>query len=1241
MEPTQAKSKSTAQTRQGARDSEGTFFQHGLEKGQKPLDSSFFGLSQGRVDQGRAFFARPSVQPKLKIGQPGDRYEVEADRVADRVVQGLARKADESVSSPLQDDEPIQRKPIFESESEPAVQAKVVDGSAAPTRVSAKSLDSEGEEELQRQELDGVGKALESTPDFDARLESTRGSGVELPEGSRRRMEQAIGSDFGGVRLHTGSEAVGLSQEIGAQAFTSGSDVYFNEGRFAPGTAKGDRLLAHELTHVVQQGAAGEPERIDRQVEKFTVTDSKSKDTKGYVGTTLEIGKNANKDKEANKAKNTDKKLTIDTEELQLPKFKGRHDSQYKKLKTFEVSKSGARKENPTDQRALWVEAVRKKVAKRLEPKLEEAKRHKSVGKDDVHYFKLKKGADTLIAGNEEQLVERMVIPFFDRKGKLRSFHVDHVVEYQLGGKDEVGNYELLEAQANMSSGGRVSAQINKKIREAYKALKAEYKDELFPKAKPNGNRAAPRLAKPARIRRRYEVHIIAEPKFVLDTKGHGGSYWKLEELQDERKEDDIMVNDPVDLLRPLTPKEKKSLTGEGAPKTVVFGSVGGHQWQLPDETDLPMASGFLGGRIHLKGYDWEGSLLKVEAYKTDYTPEKGGTPLRLHSEDNPFVWPLKDIPGIESEAKQVNVKRLDESTVLARGVKNSLRLPGLSPIRIDSVEFTSGPGLIGRGKLLPSVPLVANADIDVVLTGDELRLEKTFNLGEFNLPRPFQITDSTLRVFAGTEGLGAEGNIALAIDHVGEGEAKALVSTAGGFELQGCFRFDTDLFTRADVELGYRNKEWSFSGTLGIDEGTVRGVKSAEVTVGYERETLSATGSATLDVPGVERGNLNMRLGPAGFSLGGDFALSSDIPGIESGSVNASLSRSPESGQWQISAGGTAVPSVPGIASQLTIQYDDGIITIGGNAAYERGILSGQLEFGATNRGVDAEGTPTDAVSDSLRVFGGGELAVTLTPWLKATAGVRFLENGEMEVEGRLGLPAAVDVFDRQEIRRNLFKAPTIEIPLFAVPLGVRSIGLVAQIDGGLDFEAGFGPGQLRQLEVEMFYNPDHPEQASVTGRGQFVVPADAGLVLSARLGVGASVAIASATGGIEIAGALGLEAEASAGVEVNWSPTTGIALDAEANVSVNPKFRFEVNAFVKASLDLAVYELSETSRTNLAAFEWGPDISFGLRFPVRYRQGEPFSISYDDLEVTYPPLDIPELAGDLARDIKDRILP
>ena len=87
--------------------------------------------------------------------------------------------------------------------------------------------------------------------------------GAPLAGGVRSKMEGQLGADLSGVKVHTGGESAQAASGLNARAMTVGSDVHFNQGQFAPGTKEGDRLLAHELTHVVQ----GQKSGIQRKAE--------------------------------------------------------------------------------------------------------------------------------------------------------------------------------------------------------------------------------------------------------------------------------------------------------------------------------------------------------------------------------------------------------------------------------------------------------------------------------------------------------------------------------------------------------------------------------------------------------------------------------------------------------------------------------------------------------------------------------------------------------------------------------------------------------------------------------------------------------------------------------------------------------------------------------------------------------------------------------------------------------------
>jgi hypothetical protein len=127
-------------------------------------------------------------------------------------------------------------------------------------------------------------KAQRQEDDLEARIETSRGQGQTLPDNLQQQMGQKMGADFKQVRVHTGSEANQLSQSLNAKAFTTGSDIYFKQGTYDPNSQAGQKLIAHELTHVVQQGGTSrqpiqkkvdvnEPDdRFEKEAEKMAET---------------------------------------------------------------------------------------------------------------------------------------------------------------------------------------------------------------------------------------------------------------------------------------------------------------------------------------------------------------------------------------------------------------------------------------------------------------------------------------------------------------------------------------------------------------------------------------------------------------------------------------------------------------------------------------------------------------------------------------------------------------------------------------------------------------------------------------------------------------------------------------------------------------------------------------------------------------------------------------------------------
>ncbi len=191
----------------------------------KTLSQDVQNQRESSFDIGEPLF----YQPRLMIGAVNDPMEHEADAFADRIVRMPMSGA---VFSGVNAQSPavVQRKCEACKDEEEEMHGKV-----------------------RRKENAGSPSGGVATNALSRQIQSTRGGGQAIEGQTRRLMENGFGRDLSNVRIHTGGYAAQMNRDLQAHAFTVGSDIYFNAGRYAPESQSGRHLLAHELTHVMQQ----------------------------------------------------------------------------------------------------------------------------------------------------------------------------------------------------------------------------------------------------------------------------------------------------------------------------------------------------------------------------------------------------------------------------------------------------------------------------------------------------------------------------------------------------------------------------------------------------------------------------------------------------------------------------------------------------------------------------------------------------------------------------------------------------------------------------------------------------------------------------------------------------------------------------------------------------------------------------------------------------------------------------
>ena len=251
------------------------------------------------------------IQTKLSIGKPNDKYEKEADTMADKVMTAPAnfnkiQKLDEEdlktqqyIQKQEKEEEEPKAKLQLQEEEEPQAKEIINRQEEEEPLQSKVQKQAEEEEPVQSKIQKQADNTESASTDLSTRLSNTKGSGATISDSTRTFMEGQFSEDFSNVKVHTDRNAIGMSNELGAQAFTYGSDIYFNEGKYNPDTSGGKHLLAHELTHTIQQGAVRKKntsvEITSPKIQRFSLKGILNKVANyipGYSLITVILGKN-------------------------------------------------------------------------------------------------------------------------------------------------------------------------------------------------------------------------------------------------------------------------------------------------------------------------------------------------------------------------------------------------------------------------------------------------------------------------------------------------------------------------------------------------------------------------------------------------------------------------------------------------------------------------------------------------------------------------------------------------------------------------------------------------------------------------------------------------------------------------------------------------------------------------------------------------------------------------------------
>jgi hypothetical protein len=1197
----------------------------------------------------------PLVQTKLAVGPVSDRYEAEADRVAAHVVSGAY--------GPLPSISTLGHAPpgaatasrMPKPEETPKPPARKAAGPAIQ-RAPAQSPERLEEQLAQLEPAGPVPAGGGQAPaGVEAGVAFARQSGGQpIAPAARADMERGFGRDFSGVRVHAGSAADGLSHSLGARAFTTGTDIFFGSGEYRPHTGEGRRLLAHELTHVVQQtegGALAQPKRIQRAKQETKAADAAAKEEEEPKVFTAPKGRSID--------------LTGDVPvyklpALDLPKMLGtaKGDQGNKTIAGepkagFSPIVTGARfvwtgkgeriseeEEGSDAQLAIWRNAVtgagklfdliETGFANKGEDIVEESSRKK------IHYLQLgagksARGAPVLFVGTAEQLAkhDQITTPKWGRDGEYADMEVDHFHEIQLGGRHAMSNFWLLERTKNGASGIAIKTTflgaLEDLTRDADKAGffaggNAAKKLNSF-KSYPEGVRvefAAAAARKDARVAR---------------------DYWTL---------DDILAGSHLKHLQPLTAQQMKQQGLIFDPKATLrninlFLGKNSAFRRLMKVSGTELEPVGRGKAAFINGFTLEST--SYEKPTTVSTDQPLGW-LRGQAFGNRTIEPrpgskekkgkrLIEVPAIElpilSYTEAFGFGGYLDRAPIAQALKQAkARIEAFSPITIQDAGIRDDFVLHAQGIIGAETPLLAGMQIPIRMEGDAVFIDFPLPLEGLGFG-PFQITQTSLQLGIREKGPFLGGTADFVIEGVGHGHVEAR-----NLDLLGKFTFDFDAFDPAEIDVAYKDDAWSVSATLGVREGILPGIKSGSVEVTADSESFGVIGTVMLAAPGIPDGS-SVTVGytpEQGLVIGGEVALNTDrIPGVTGARMSVLVRRRPDSGEWSVNGSGTAQFGLPGVTGSLTVSWVDGILTVGGMGIVKRDPMTGSVSFLVTNQPIDEEGNPIAGPPlAEFRASGTGIVSIRFGKLLTGSVGVTVMENGEIEITGEIALPPEIPIIPEKTLPLpGGIDFPEVRFPIIGltVPVINKSFGVFGFVRGGITLSAVVGPGVLKDTAVDVTFNPDRLEDTHIHGGSRFEMRAQAGIALSVTGGIGAGLAVIEATGEVGIRAGLGVELLGGGEIDVDWTPVKGLAVDASVFGEARPKFTIDLIARAAVVADLGwlgEYDIwSDSWSRNLGRF--GPDLAVTGRLPATWSEAEGLDLDLANLDVKYPDISIRDL--------------
>lgn len=992
---------------------------------------------------------------------------------------------------------------------------------------------------VQRQSNGGSARGGVLAPAVSSRIAAASGGGSALPRAVNQSMSSRFGRDLSSVRIHSDSTADSISRQIGAEAFTTGNNIFFAAGRYNPYTTPGQRLLAHELTHVVQQGtgAAGVQTKLELGAPNTAAEREADRVAEAIVsgmpaGSIVQSGTGA----------------VQRTLAMPLPPFlQDESSGSVRRVKLHPSIKLPVFGDKATtafpNDHANITERYRRLAG------------HHAL--QSLHAGRLTSSTDDLwdLWANARGDAGRALLNSTTAPRARDLCSPDHITELQVGGNDNPNNLRILERGRNSRAGRNLNTFISS-VYQAYNLPRTAIME--FTDVEQSGSASADPVCLDRDPNGRVNSSgMLSGPGVFGEIRGAAGTQQLAVQVAGIRVHINYQTNGTIE------PDSKWVIGG------LELIRVNPDQTIVADVSPVTRSS--------------TGAAIRQRRI-----PVLPGAPLLLH---------IVGSPG-----------RLEFQTAPA-AVR--LAFPFMSEAALTQ-SFVNGAWM-ASGDLTPSLPILRNALVHLEIREGSLQGGASIPADRLRnaLPIPGLSIESATLAINGTDGaFSATGGFGFRYSSFADGQITAQLSNEHGFSASGTVNLHIPGIDQAQGRAWIREGRFGGELILGIDKIRFPGVRSGRLVVGFADGQLTGTGTLVLGIPGLRDTTLTFTANSQGqYSITG--TATGTIPGLRDPRIEIAYANGGLSGT------GTAGFIIPGLeGGNLTLRYANGQFSGSASIDYRRGRLTGRI---------------TANLSPAFRLSGRGELGYEIAPGLTALVGLELRENGTARVSGELRLPDPIEIFPARNFDRRLFGI-SIDIPIFGISFGSRSVGIIANISASLNARAGIGPGQIRRPRITASFDPSSDQgSTSFQASAELYVPASAEIAAVLSGGIGASLLIVRALGGIQATGSVGLQGALAVPIELRYQAGR-FTVDGAAELTAEPKLRFNLDAFARVEADLLLTTIELYSKTwRLAAFEWGSNFRIGLRFPVHYVFGEPFRLSLDQLQFIAPEINARQIIRDL----------